>query len=258
MQGTVNVRDVGGLPVGDGRAIRDGVLIRAAHLQYLTPDDVDRLVTDLGVRRIVDLRSDVEVEHMGAGPMHSVEGVTVHNYSLYPSGAQAQLLDQSQQVDDRPEENPVMPWHSEFASGRDPVVQAYLRYLVRRPDSILASLRAIAAPEGGTVVHCAAGKDRTGVVVALALSVAGVAPDVIAADYQATEHQLDAIVEHLSGSGLYNREVSGVHAIPHPDASIMRDVLEAIDQDYGGVLAYLARHGWTDADTAALRARLVG
>ena len=55
---------------------------------------------------------------------------------------------------------------------RDPVVTSYLRYLRRRPDSVLAALRAIAEPDGATVVHCAAGKDRTGMIIALALTVA--------------------------------------------------------------------------------------
>lgn len=252
LQGTVNVRDVGGLPVDGGGAVRRGALIRAAHLQYLTPSDVNVLVHRLGVRRIVDLRSDVEVNHTGPGPLHGEPSVTVHNYSLYlntaPVETEREVL----------EESPVMPWHDDFATGRGPVVQAYLQYLVRRPDSIVAALRAIAQPDGATVVHCAAGKDRTGTIVALALTVAGVPRDVIAEDYQATESQLQAIVDHLSQSGLYNREVASVNDIPRPEASIMRDVLDAIDADYGGVLAYLAKHGWTDDDTAALRARLAG
>lgn len=254
LEGTVNVRDVGGLPVEGGGTVRPAALIRAAHLQYLTPGDVNRLVTDFGVRRIVDLRSDVEVSHTGPGPMHAEPSVTVHHYSLYLNTAP---VEQSTSTVVEQAENPVMPWHEDFSTGRGPVVQAYLRYLVRRPDSIVAALRAIAEPDGATVVHCAAGKDRTGVIVALALTVAGVPRESVTADYQATEQQLAAIVEHLAPSGLYNREVESINDIPRPDASIMADVLDAIDEDYGGVLPYLTKNGWTDADTAALRRCLV-
>jgi len=251
LQGSVNARDVGGLPLAGGGVVRPGVLIRTAHLQDLSANDVRHLVDDLGVQRVVDLRSDIEVDRTGPGPLHDVASVTIHHLSLYPD-----VLDRQTEVRESSDENPVMPWHREFASDRGPVVQAYLRYLVRRPDSIVAALRAIAEPDGATVVHCAAGKDRTGVIVALALSLAGVPRDVIAADYQATETQLEAIIKHLSGTDLYIREVTSPQDIPVPSADIMHEVLDAIDEDHGSLESYLGQHGWTPEETAALRSRL--
>jgi protein-tyrosine phosphatase len=250
LQGSVNARDIGGLPTGDGRAVRPGVLIRSANLQHLTEGDVRHLVGERGVRRVVDLRTDVEVDGTGPGPLHDVPDVTIHHLSLYPD-----LLDQAESVS---EAVVALPWHGEFATARGPVVSAYLRYLERRPDSLVAALRAIAEPDGATVVHCAAGKDRTGVVVALALSVAGVPRDVIAADYAVTESQIAAIVSHLARSDMYNREVSQPEKIPPASADIMISVLDAVDEEHGSVEGWLAAHGWTDADTARLRARLVG
>jgi protein tyrosine/serine phosphatase len=258
LQGAVNARDVGGLPTADGGAVRAGVLIRSASLGHLTEADVRHLVGDLGVRRVVDLRTDIEVDRDGPGALHSQPDVVIHHLSLYPDATDDRTeLPPSPGAEAR---NPALPWQGErFATGHSPVVAAYLRYLEQRPDSIVAALRAIAEPDGATVVHCAAGKDRTGVVVALALTVAGVPREVIAADYAHTQSQIAAIVNHLArSSDLYGFEVGQPDKIPPASAAVMTAVLEAIDTDLGGVLAWLARHGWTDADTDRLRAKLTG
>jgi protein tyrosine/serine phosphatase len=258
LQGAVNARDVGGLPTVDGGAIRPGVLIRSASLGHLTDADVSHLVGDLGVRRVVDLRTDVEVDRDGPGALHAQPDVVIHHLSLYPDTAGA--IDHAElPTGPRVEPpNPALPWQGErFATEHSPVVAAYLRYLEQRPDSIVAALRAIAEPDGATLVHCAAGKDRTGVVVALALTVAGVAREVIAADYAHTQSQIAAIVDHLARSDLYGFEVGQPDKIPPASAAVMVAVLEAIDTDLGGVLAWLARHGWTDDETARLRAKLL-
>jgi protein-tyrosine phosphatase len=254
LQGAVNARDVGGLPTADGGTVRCGVLLRSASLGHLTEADVSHLVGDLGVRRVVDLRTDIEVDRDGPGPLHAQPDVVVHHLSLYPDTA------------DRPEELPAgprapappLPWQGErFASTHGPVVAAYLRYLHQRPDSILAALRAIAEPAGATLVHCAAGKDRTGMVVALALTVAGVSRELIAADYAQTQSQIKAIVGHLARSDLYGFEVGQPEKIPPASAAVMVSVLEAIDADLGGVLGWLTRHGWTETDTQRLRRKLL-
>ncbi|MGI8664992.1 MAG: tyrosine-protein phosphatase, partial [Jatrophihabitans sp.] len=169
LQGAVNVRDVGGLPTADGHRIRSGVLIRSANLQHLTGADVTRLVRELGVRRVVDLRTDVEVRSDRPGPIHSEPDVVVHHLSLYPDGdgefEADQALDPAQALTPEPgtgpdqavTPEPVLPWRREQPVGpHGRTVASYLRYLQRRPDSILAALRAIAEPAGATVVHCAA------------------------------------------------------------------------------------------------------
>lgn len=247
LEGVVNVRDVGGLPAADGRTIRPGVLIRSADLTGLTEADVVRLVDELGVRRVVDLRTDVEVSSSEPGLLHGQPAVEIRHLSLYPDTLAEQ---------DTPD--PVVPWAGERpAAGRDPQVSSYLRYLDQRPDSIVAALRAIAEPEGATVVHCAAGKDRTGVVVALALALAEVPREVIAADYAHTQSQIAAILEMLARSPLYLRDTSNPDGVPPASADKMLAVLEGIDAEHGGVAGWLAGQGWTDADTQRLRARLL-
>jgi protein-tyrosine phosphatase len=250
LQGAVNVRDVGGLPTGDGGSVRQAVLIRSASLQHLTDSDVAYLVGELGVRRVVDLRTDVEVGRQAPGPMHAQPGVVIHHLSLYPDVCQ---INSSTEVPD-----PVLPWQGkQFATEHSPVVASYLRYLLQRPDSVVAALRAIAEPDGATLVHCAAGKDRTGVVVALALTVAGVPRDIIAADYALTQSQIAAILQHLARSDLYGREVNSPGQIPPASAAVMVAVLDAIDADYGGVLNWLTGHGWSEPDTNRLRHKLL-
>jgi protein-tyrosine phosphatase len=106
-------------------------------------------------------------------------------------------------------------------------------------------------------VHCAAGKDRTGVVVALALTVAGVEPEVIVADYVATNERIEAIVERLSRSKMYGGDVTSRPVRAHETrAETMRALLEQLDVRYGGVPKWLADNGFTADETARLRDRL--
>ena len=81
--------------------------------------------------------------------------------------------------------------------------------MLARPDSIVAALHEIANAEGSVLVHCAAGKDRTGTVVALALDVAGVSRELIAGDYLATAGRIELIIDRLRSSDTYRAELEG-------------------------------------------------
>jgi protein-tyrosine phosphatase len=262
LDGGANARDVGGLPTEDGGSTRSGALIRSANLQHLTPADLDRLVIDLGVRCVVDLRTDVEVAAEGPGPITHLDDVTVHHLSLFPEAAHtADRIDpspESQQDDSQPDK--LLPWHDRGRPPRItgvPVADLYLTYLEQRPDSVVSALRAIASAEGAVLVHCAAGKDRTGVVIALALALVGVRRSAIVRDYAATESQIGAIVALLSRTPTYQREVADPAAIPAPTAAVMTAVLTALDSNDGGIAGWLGTHGWTAADTARLRSKLL-
>jgi protein tyrosine/serine phosphatase len=130
----------------------------------------------------------------------------------------------------------------------------YLRYLRDRPDSIVAALQDIAHGDGAAIVHCAAGKDRTGIVVALALS-ASASSEAIVADYAATTgERLDAILARLKASATYAEDLEGtpqdVH-IPHPGR--WTACSRCSTTCHGGPSGWLREHGFDDAD--ALRAR---
>ena len=183
----------------NARAVVPGVLLRADNLQSLSPEDVRRLVEEEALEVVLDLRTDTEVEREGPGPITTEPAVRIEHRSLYPDSGGNTDLDAA-----------VKPWGREDQDGlpdETPIVRAYMSYLQRRPDSVVASIRTIAHADGAVLVHCAAGKDRTGVVVALALDASGVEREVIVADYLATEERIHAIFDRLLSSPTYREEL---------------------------------------------------
>jgi len=133
----------------------------------------------------------------------------------------------------------------------------YLSYLVDRPDSVLAALRAIGQATGAVLVHCAAGKDRTGTIVALALLVAGAERDAVIADYAASSERVEGVVNRLMASATYVdhlRDRSLSSHLSRPES--MRFLLDHVEESYGGVANLLSRIGWTEQDTSRIRAKL--
>jgi protein-tyrosine phosphatase len=122
----------------------------------------------------------------------------------------------------------------------------------------VAALRGIATAGGPALVHCAAGKDRTGVVVALALSVAGVRRDAIIADYAASAERVGQVMARLGAAPVYAAAIDGRPVLEHvPRAETMAAFLDQLDSRYGGTLAWLAGHGFGPDDARLLRAQLL-
>jgi protein-tyrosine phosphatase len=133
----------------------------------------------------------------------------------------------------------------------------YLGYLEERPEEVTGALRSIATSPGAAIVHCAAGKDRTGVIVALALTVAGVKPEAIVADYMATGERIDAIIERLSRSKTYAGDVTSRPVRAHlPREETMKAFLDQLHVRYGGLTAWLAGNGFAGDEVSLLRAKL--
>ncbi|MFC7488151.1 tyrosine-protein phosphatase [Knoellia sp. CPCC 206453] len=247
LEGVVNMRDSGGLPTRDGGTIQPHRLLRSDNLQDLTEEDVRQVVDVLGVSDIVDLRSDTEVSTEGPGPLWHVESLTHHHHSLFGDGRAVTA-----------EQALAMPEHS-----TRPVRDAgfwsdhYLGYLAARPDSISAALDVVSRSTGATVIHCAAGKDRTGTVVALALDVAGVPHDAIVEDYALTGERIEKIMARLMPRDLYGnalRHQSVDDQLPRPET--MRTILDTLQSEFGGAEGWLRAQGWRDADIERLVARL--
>ena len=255
LDGVVNMRDVGGLPTVDGGEVAGGRLLRSDNLQELSESDVAHLVDELGVTDIVDLRSSVEVHLEGPGPLRSGELVPHHHHSLLgedldaPEGdtaAAALLLPSTQSKRPRGPRRDDDYWASH-----------YLGYLAERPDSVSAALQVIAGSSGATVVHCAAGKDRTGTVVALALSVAGVSDEDIVADYVASAERVERVIARLSERPAYAEALRGQPIDRQvPRAETMRRLLGVLAERHGGAAGWLRDQGWTEAQVDALRTRL--
>ena len=222
--GLANARDLGGLPV-EGGVIREGALIRTESLTRLTDPD---LLRDAGVSLIVDLRRPTS----------------------RPSRTRSRTMTSTSTCRSR---TPPTMKNIDSTMGA-----LYLEMLDARPDLFAAALGSMAdARPGAVLVHCAAGKDRTGLVVALALSVAGAEPGVVAADYATTGERLAPSVEAYLATieDEEQREFwRGHQATP---VEFMLDVLDHLEVEHGGVEAYLRSGGMTDEQLSALRERLV-
>lgn len=249
LDGVVNMRDLGGLPTRDGRGTREGRLIRSDNLQDLSEGDVRRLIEEVGVSDVVDLRSTVEYEVTGQGPLRATS-LTHHHFSL---------LAEDQDPDRTVEEALALRWGRDESTPRDGDFwgRHYTGYLTKRPDSVAAALAAVRDSAGGAVVHCAAGKDRTGTVVGMALSVAGVPEEEIISDYVRSAERLERIMGRLIEVEPYKRSLPN-HTLDEqlPRAESMEAVLTHLDEGYGGTIGWLTASGWTEADVEALRVRL--
>ena len=251
LEGAVNVRDLGGLPTDDGGKTVPGRLLRGDNLQELTPADVSRLVHDLGLTTVVDLRSTGELSSEGPAPLDRVAGVRHVHHPVLPELGTATDVIADALVTRRDRDRSRYP--------ADPVCGHYLGYLEDRPDQVVGALRSVTGAAGAALVHCAAGKDRTGVVAALALCAVGVRPDAVVTDYAATGDRIAPLIARLSRSATYQADITSRPAEAHrPRAETMSAFLEQLDARYGGTVAWLAGHGFGDADLRALRAKLRG
>jgi protein tyrosine/serine phosphatase len=249
LEGAVNVRDLGGLPTEDGRETVTGRLLRADNLQELSPADVNRLVSDIGLTTVVDLRSTAEVISEGPAPLDRVPGVQrIHHPVLPEIGSATDVV------------GDVLLTRTEQDRSRypdDPVCGHYLGYLEDRPDEVVGALRDIARAGGAAVIHCAAGKDRTGVVVALALTAAGVRPQAVVADYAASGERTGPLIARLRRSPTYAPDIDSKPSDSHrvrPET--MAAFLEQMGARHGGAARWLADHGFSPEDLRLLRAKL--
>jgi 5-(carboxyamino)imidazole ribonucleotide synthase len=249
LEGAANARDVGGLPTVDGRTTRPGVLLRSDNLQDLSPADVTRLVDELGLRTVVDLRSTGEVHLEGPTPLAATK-VRHHQFSLIPEWDGEPDAEEVERALERAVEKraaderaaaertaQALPTLDMTPAGTDPtdLTGHYVDYVENAGPAIGRALRVLADPAAGTtLVHCAAGKDRTGVVVALALSLVGVTRDAVVADYVASAERIEQIHQRLLSTDAYgpgSRTSRGGH---DAQGVSMEAFLDAVDREYGG------------------------
>ncbi|MBW0101975.1 tyrosine-protein phosphatase [Pseudonocardia sp. KRD291] len=235
--GLSNARDIGGLPLEGGGHVRPGVLLRTEALEYLSPGDVRRLLDVYGVVQVLDLRTDDERVRYGRGELFTA-GVETHLLSFIP------------------EEGRALP---EVDEDLDPMVRNYLAYLDDRGPNVVEGVRRVAGlTDGATIVHCAAGKDRTGVLVALVESVAGVPRSDVVADYALSAVRIEEMFRRWtrsSGEAMPEDDEIDRH---RPRAEVMRRFLDLLDERHGGPVAWLQAHGLTDDERDRLRDRLRG
>jgi protein-tyrosine phosphatase len=220
LEGAVNFRDLGGYATGDGQRTRWRVLFRADGLSELTETDFD-VMRALGIRTVVDLRSGQEVEQS----RFNVEAhpVTFHHFPFIKA----------------------LPNVEDFERAPGFLSTQYTEMLDEATPQIIGALSALAAPDARPAVfHCTAGKDRTGLLSALVLSLLGVPEETVVADYA------------LSGAAMSRLRTKLIEKYPDGESVIAdSDVLFSADpanmvtlfahlrNRYGTVAEYAARVG---------------
>jgi protein tyrosine/serine phosphatase len=222
-----NLRDLGGVETTGGGRVATGRLYRGASLHRLEPEHVEALAA-FGIRTAIDLRTTAEVESGGfAG-----DGAAVRHLPIFETGPD---------LGDPGEESARV------------LADAYLWMLDEGPDAIRSAIDLLGDPDNApAVVYCAAGKDRTGVVCAIVLSLVGVGRDAIAADYALSDAPASALREwHLDhGTPLDQLAAAGVFRAPR---EAMELFLASVDERFGSLDAYLAG---IDIDVETTRRRL--
>jgi len=237
--GCLNVRDLGGLPTEDGGRTRLGVVIRADTIRQLSVRGWAALV-DYGVRTIVDLRFRSELE---ADPPRDLPVDVVH-VSVLPDR-------------DSPHWREIETISAAAPDDAGATSAVYLEFLRRFQRDFARAIEAVAqAPHGGVLVHCLGGKDRTGLVAALLLRVAGVTAAAIADDYALSAANLEPRDGPWISAADDERERARRSRIAASPRKAMLDVLAELDRRHGGAVGYLRDAGVSRSALEAIRARL--
>ena len=236
--GCLNVRDLGGHRTQDGSETRFGAIVRADSVRQLTDEGWQSLV-EYGVGTVVDLRMDAELE---ADP---------------PAGAPVNLVHVSLFDDDKAVFREIEAAAEAAPDAAAATREVYLLFLEHFKENVATAIRAVAnAPEGGVVVHCMGGKDRTGLVTALLLGLAGVDEEEIAADYALSEERLRPRHELWFAEAETEAERKRLERVAQTPAASIVGVIHELQRRYGSIEAYLRDAGVSDADLALARARL--
>lgn len=238
LEGTHNFRSLIGTPILGG-TIGTHWLLRADHLHALTAVGW-RQLSAMNTRSIIDLRSHSE---RNAAPTHIPLGLSIDGVHLpVDNDFRANPL-LAQGLADDPSPAAVSRWmmsiYQDFPKVFAPLVQSYVAHLM--------------TPEGATLVHCTAGKDRTGFAVALILYALGTPPDDIMADYLRSSPREGLQDRRLPGlvrmfKELYNHTLTPAAVLPilGVEPAYLAAAFNALDHEHGGVHRYLARHAGLD------------
>jgi protein-tyrosine phosphatase len=238
--GVFNFRDLGGYETSSGRSVRWRQLFRADGLDRLTTDDLD-VLEPIALRSVIDLRSTPEIERNGRFPVETYP-VAWHHLSI---------------VDTTWERDNTLPKDlgpTEF------LVHAYDKMLTEGAPRFVAAFELLAAADAlPAVFHCAAGKDRTGLLAALVLGAIGVDSDTIVHDYALTEAAMPRFIEAMKLR--YPERVAQMSTVPAgymaatPEA--MELTLRSLIADHGSLRGFVRDIGVTDDVVERLEATLL-
>ena len=237
LAGSHNIRDIGAYPTGDGLKTKWRTFLRADSMHKLTPESQQALL-DYGLRTIIDLRFAHEVE---AAPNVFANSGAVNylNISLF---AHASPTDQSTAQSQPPAD----------------LESIYRMILDERQAELKAVFDVMREDAFPLLIHCTAGKDRTGVVSALMLGLAGVDHQTIAADYALTAEVGAAMFDELrAGAAAAGRDVAAFERYLEAKPEAMLNTLAYLEENYGGALSYLSQIGLTEEQIVSLRQQVL-
>lgn len=237
----VNLRDLGGIPV-EGGVLRKGLAIRTDDLAYVTAEVAEELVA-AGLTAIIDLRSPLEVAATGRGPLGRLPVAYHHLPLIADVGASMKQ--------DRP------------SFGHEAMGRMYFRLAEEAAPQLVTALNVIAHTPGATAFHCAAGRDRTGVLAAMLLLALGAADDDIVTDYARTGENMPAILQRTTpvmgamwrALGFETHDRDHAQLLEGSMEVSMRTLLATLRERYGDALGPLRAAGLNDATVARLRER---
>lgn len=239
LEGCFNFRDLGGYQTTDGRSMRTGRIFRADGLQRLTTADLDRLEHEIGLGLVIDLRSSDEVREDGRGAIE--ERIRIDHMPLFP---EARERGESRR--------------SEVSEMLKDMGQLYYLMLQAAAAPIAQVVCTLADSETPAVFHCAAGKDRTGVISALLLSILGVPEETIVADYAFSRQNIDQINARLGESESYQRIMSELpEGAYDADPAAMERFLAHVAKESGSMLGWAEGAGIDAATQERLRERML-
>lgn len=237
-QGVSNFRDLGGLPTTDGGRIRAGRFFRSESVGAMTEDDVEVALSHLGIGAVLDLRSAGETIDEGRGPLGR-KPVLYLNVPLNPAALHL--------------------FREESFLPGDLTASVYNGFIDQESGMLPRAVRMLGTLlDVPTVVHCAAGKDRTGLVVALTLELVGVDRTSIVEDYMVSAESVDAVNEMLARSDRYREHMTKVdREFYEVHERAILGFFSHLDREYGGGHGWARRRGLSDDDVQRLRAALV-
>ncbi|MFM7828318.1 MAG: tyrosine-protein phosphatase [Actinomycetota bacterium] len=234
-----NFRDLGGYPTSSGKTTRWRTLFRADGLYRLTKSDAQKVV-DLGVRTVVDLRTTNEVQTRGTFPV----GEFPVNFHHLP------IIDATWNDGDTPEIEDVV----EF------LVWAYREMLDNAAPKFADAINLLATQKVlPAVFHCAAGKDRTGVLAAFVLSILEVPDEVINADYGKTVDGMKRLIEwaKINQPALADAYANMPPRFAASDPRAMAVIISDLKTKHGSVIEYLRKIGVDEKSISSLRDSLL-
>ena len=234
LAGAFNFRDLGGYDAIDGRSVRWRALFRSDSLDQLTLDDVDSL-RPLGLRTVIDLRGSGEVDAGGSFPVADYP-VTLHHL-------------------------PVMdrewdPAAAELGTASEFLHAQYTTMLAENGARYADAIRRLAVPGAmPAVFHCAAGKDRTGLLAMLVLGALGVSDSDIVDDYALTAATMGAFLARRSADPTFADRMAALPATFFAaDPSALARIVDDIAAAYGSIRSYVLLLGVTADELARLEA----